>query len=151
MVDYVRPCKTKKISDDFADHKARGSGLPGIDYVCPIGETVWASAEGVVIKTSNRANQPNGKHVVIEHPDKAKSYYLHLSEISVKVGQHVTRNEHIGKSGNTSAGNSTGAHLHFTLINSKGKATDPAPVLKASLERINAAKAVTITPPENSE
>lgn len=47
-----------------------------------------------------------------------KMFYCHLSKVSVKVGQTITRADIIGISGTT--GHSTGIHLHFGIkINGK--------------------------------
>lgn len=122
---FIRPCSTSAISDNFAAHKARGSGLPGTDFKCPTGEQVWAAAAGVV----TRANfmPANGNNVRISHPDGTTTYYLHLSRIDVAVGQHVEQHQVIGLSGST--GHSTGPHLHFSVANSAGVLIDPESVI----------------------
>jgi hypothetical protein len=53
---------------------------------------------------------PYGNLVVILHGDNTSSYYKHLSEVHVTVGQPVARAEVIGLSGTT--GYSTGPHAH---------------------------------------
>ncbi|WP_459953957.1 M23 family metallopeptidase [Paenibacillus pini] len=56
----------------------------------------------------------NMGNVVAIKDDKGYLHvYAHLSAVSVKVGQHVTRGEKIGNQGNT--GKSTGAHLHYEI------------------------------------
>ena len=139
MTDYVRPCKPKKISDNFAAHVARGSkkAWHGIDYVCPEGTQIWAAAEGTVVTADSVDDSSRGKNITIKHPDGKQTAYFHLSHVDVKVGDKVTRNQPIAKSGNTGA--STGAHLHFVILDKKGKPVDPEPILAESLARIAAA------------
>lgn len=134
-VDYVRPVKTTKTSDNFADHVKRGSTMPGLDYVVPVGTTVVASGRGVVMAVSNFPYQSRGKHIIIRHADGKQTHYFHLSKLFVKKGERVKSGERIALSGNTSSGNSTGAHLHFSFSRN-GKFIDPAKVLKG--ERVEA-------------
>jgi murein DD-endopeptidase MepM/ murein hydrolase activator NlpD len=58
--------------------------------------------------------------------------YAHLSKALVKIGDKVTKGQHIAESGNT--GNSSGPHLHFEVRNnirwSAGTDVDPKEVLK---------------------
>jgi hypothetical protein len=124
---YIRPCKTSKINDDFAAHVRRGSGLPGIDFNCPTGETIWASEDGIVTRAERSA--ANGINVRIHHADGRNSYYLHLSRLDVTNGQRVSQGQRVGLSGST--GNSTGPHLHFSITNKAGQLVDPAPLLKS--------------------
>jgi len=74
-LDYIRPCKTREVRDDFDDHVKRGSKLPGLDYACATGDKVWATARGIVVAASNNPNSGAGKHVVIKHRDGSKTYY----------------------------------------------------------------------------
>lgn len=122
---FIRPCATSSISDNFAAHKARGSGLPGTDFRCPVGEQVWAADAGVV----TRANfmPANGNNIRIHHADGSTTYYLHLSRIDVRVGDTVAQHQGIGLSGNT--GHSTGPHLHFSVANPAGVLIDPETVI----------------------
>ncbi len=55
-----------------------------------------------------------GNYVVVNHGNGVLSYYAHLSNISVSVGQSVRQGQVIGNAGNT--GYSFGAHLHFGLM-----------------------------------
>lgn len=123
---YIRPCRTSRVSDDFAAHVRRRSGLPGIDFTCATGERVWAAEAGVVTRAERSA--ANGINVRIRHKDGRTSYYLHLSRLDVTNGQHVDQGQTVGLSGNT--GNSTGPHLHFSITNPAGTLVDPAPLLK---------------------
>lgn len=151
-VDFVRPCKTHLIRDDFEAHKARGSVLPGVDYACDTGEAIMATAKGVVIGCSNDPNQVRGKNVTIRHAGGYESHYLHLSVVSVRNGQRVGIKDIIGKSGNTGT-TSTGAHLHFA-IKHNGVCIDPAKLLrkeKAEARKAKAAKVVVEVPAPTHE
>lgn len=128
---HIRPCRTSAISDNFAAHKARGSGLPGTDFKCPVGEAVWASEGGVVTRAGSTP-LPNGKNIRISHPDGTTSYYLHLSRLDVAVGQSVAQGQVIGLSGNT--GRSTGPHLHFSISNAAGVLVDPEGLISGSTQ-----------------
>ncbi|MEC0092516.1 M23 family metallopeptidase [Paenibacillus macquariensis] len=56
----------------------------------------------------------NMGNVVAIKDDKGYLHvYAHLSEIAVKVGQRVVRDQVVGNQGNT--GKSTGAHLHYEI------------------------------------
>lgn len=55
-----------------------------------------------------------GNYVVVNHGDGVLTYYAHLSNITVSVGQSVKQGQVIGQAGNT--GYSFGAHLHFGLM-----------------------------------
>ena len=55
-----------------------------------------------------------GNYVEIEHQGGYRTRYVHLSEISVKPGQAVSRGDRIGASG--ISGNSFAPHLHYEVI-----------------------------------
>ncbi|HEX4954207.1 MAG TPA: M23 family metallopeptidase [Thermoanaerobaculia bacterium] len=56
-----------------------------------------------------------GNHVIVEHPGKEFSYYVHLQpgSVAVKPGDRLGRGQLLGKVGHS--GNSTEPHLHFHL------------------------------------
>ncbi|MCF7812356.1 S-layer homology domain-containing protein [Candidatus Gracilibacteria bacterium] len=95
----------------------------GVDIKAPIGTPVRAVANGEVYKTGNQTTG-FGKHIVIAHvgiPDPENpnqkttllSAYAHLSSISVREGQKVTKGQVIGKVGDS--GMATAPHLHFQI------------------------------------
>jgi hypothetical protein len=49
-----------------------------------------------------------------------------MSDVRTHIGEHIHAGEIIGLSGNT--GNSTGAHLHFSLRKPDGSLIDPTPL-----------------------
>ncbi len=55
-----------------------------------------------------------GNYVVVNHGNGVVTYYAHLSNITVSVGQSVKQGQVIGQAGNT--GYSFGAHLHFGVM-----------------------------------
>ena len=63
-----------------------------------------------------------GRLVAVRHTSGYESLYLHLSSIAVRVGQHVSQGELLGKVG--SSGLSTGPHLDYRL-RKDGKYVDP--------------------------
>lgn len=67
-----------------------------------------------------------GNYVVIDHGGGVKTLYAHASYLGVSTGQHVTQGQAIARVGST--GNSTGPHLHFSVI-INGTFVDPAPYL----------------------
>ena len=65
--------------------------------------------------------------------------YGHMSKTLVKTGQRVTAGEPVGLVGCT--GRTTGAHLHFGLLDASGKAVDPLPYLHSADEVLRPAPA----------
>jgi murein DD-endopeptidase MepM/ murein hydrolase activator NlpD len=55
-----------------------------------------------------------GNCVVVDHGLGLQSLYAHLSSIGVKVGDTVTQDQELGRSGST--GLAGGDHLHFTML-----------------------------------
>lgn len=102
-----------------ADHK-------GIDLNPGGGYPIQAVADGVVV-TSISSNAGLGVHVIIEHVidgQAIRSLYAHMQfgSSSLKVGDTVARGQQVGNVGNT--GSSTGAHLHFGILQN-GVEIDP--------------------------
>lgn len=117
-----------------------------VDIRIPQGTVVQAAADGVVQRADHpdwryAAKVGNGKcpylfldygnpttcrhadynYVIINHGGGIASEYLHLSQVSVAVGQTVKRGDPIGRSGGTpnTAGaglQTTGPHLHFAVF-----------------------------------
>lgn len=115
--NFYRPTSSGRISSEYGWRTLYGKpNLHGaIDISTPIGTTVYSVAPGRVAKTI-RSNSGGGNQIIIHHQINGRyytSYYCHLSVIGVSVGDIVTKDSIIGKSGNT--GNSTGPHLHLGL------------------------------------
>ncbi|MGS0679798.1 peptidoglycan DD-metalloendopeptidase family protein [Shewanella sp. 125m-7] len=116
--------KNYRISSRFNPHRhhpvtGRNSPHNGTDFAIPIGTKIVAPGDGIVSLVTN--HRFAGKYVVIEHGNKYRTRYLHLSKFLVHKGQRVSRGQVIGLSGNT--GRVTGPHLHYEFhIN--GRAVD---------------------------
>lgn len=81
----------------------------GIDFATPENTQILATDNGTITLAGPG---PYGQTVVIKH-SWGNSYYGHLAQTSVSVGDVVTTGQIIGLSGNT--GVSTGPHLHFGI------------------------------------
>lgn len=100
----------------------------GIDLAGPVGTPVYAAADGVV-KEAGPTNSGYGAWVLLQHSDGTVTRYGHINSWSVQVGQRVFAGDEIASIGNR--GNSTGPHLHFSVLLGGTNATDPVPWLAA--------------------
>ena len=78
------------------------------------GANACAAKGGTVIKAKLGYNGGYGNYVQIDHGDGLNTLYAHLQSLDVSVGQQVSTGTVVGKIGST--GNSTGPHLHFSVI-----------------------------------
>lgn len=100
----------------------------GADLRAAMGEPVHAPAGGKVVLTENLFYQ--GNTVILDHGYGLYSYYCHLSEYSVKVGDVVRPGAALGKVGAT--GRVTGPHLHWA-VKSGGARVDPFSLIALDL------------------
>ncbi|WP_168354957.1 peptidoglycan DD-metalloendopeptidase family protein [Clostridium sartagoforme] len=84
----------------------------GIDIAGDTGDDVIAAMDGEVIY-SEYNDGGYGNLIIVKHEDDMETYYGHLNESYVKVGDKIKKGDIIGAVGNT--GFSTGPHLHFEL------------------------------------
>lgn len=115
MITYRQPFKgdypiTQRYGELIPDVTYKDRPHTGIDYACPVGTGILASADGNV-KYSGYEKTGYGNWIVIEHEKGKCTLYAHLSERNVFENQKVRQGDVIGLSGST--GNSTGPHLHF--------------------------------------
>jgi murein DD-endopeptidase MepM/ murein hydrolase activator NlpD len=104
-----------------------GRAHNGTDFAAPKGTPVYATADGTVVFAG--ISTGFGKLVRIQHAFGIQTYYAHNSKLRVKVGQKVSRGDHISDMGNT--GRSTGNHLHYE-IRVGGKPVNPMTYIKAA-------------------
>jgi murein DD-endopeptidase MepM/ murein hydrolase activator NlpD len=108
----------------------------GTDYARPLGTPVLAMADGVVAWVDT--DGPGyGRYIRIWHPIlNLHTFYAHLDEQLVAVGNRVLAGRQIGTVGNT--GNSTGPHLHFEIRLGDGdQAYEMSPYADMQRGRIN--------------
>jgi len=96
----------------------------GIDLASARGNRVLAAEAGTVILSSWHGGY--GQTVIIDHGNGLHTLYAHNSRNIVRVGDRVTRGQHIAYIGST--GVSTGPHLHFE-VRVNGRPTNPRPFL----------------------
>ncbi len=112
-------------SDPFLGRPAMHTGL---DFRAAMGDPVRATANGKVVSSGWAGGY--GRMVEIDHGNGLATRYGHLSEINVRVGDHIKIGQVIGAVGST--GRSTGPHLHYeTRID--GDPVDPQKFLRAGI------------------
>jgi murein DD-endopeptidase MepM/ murein hydrolase activator NlpD len=87
-------------------------GHRAIDIGAPTGSAVVAS-DGGYVSFVGWTDIGYGYLIILDHANGYSSYYAHLSQMYVMVGQQVERGQVIGAVGST--GNSTGPHLHLEI------------------------------------
>jgi murein DD-endopeptidase MepM/ murein hydrolase activator NlpD len=99
---------------------------PGIDFHANVGDPIYATAAGKVVKAGWEGGY--GNMVEIDHGEGLATRYGHMSEIDVTVGQKIRIGQIIGRVGTT--GRSTGPHLHYE-VRVNGEAVNPEKFLAA--------------------
>lgn len=100
-------------SDPFTKVRKRHWGM---DFSAPKGTPIYATGNGKVIRSDNRASG-FGKHVRIDHGFGYTTIYAHMTEYNVRRGQTVKRGDIIGFVGST--GRSQAPHLHYEVWKDK--------------------------------
>ena len=131
-VPFGHPVKTAvRYTSGFGgrnDPLGRGHRMhEGQDMAGAHGSPIYATADGVI--THAGWENGYGRLVTIRHDFGIETRYGHLSQINVKVGERVSRDDHIGDMGNT--GRSTGTHLHYE-VRLSGTAVNPMTYIKAA-------------------
>ena len=98
----------------------RGRAHQGLDIGLKTGDPIYATFDGKV--RVSKAAGDYGNLVVIRHNNGLETYYAHLSQRDVQVGDWVVAGQQIGLGGST--GRSTGPHLHYE-VRYKGQSFDP--------------------------
>ena len=99
----------------------------GVDFAAPKGTRILATAEGVVTAAGREGGY--GQTIRIRHALGFETVYAHNNKIHVKVGQKVSRGDHIGDMGAT--GRVTGVHLHYE-VHQNGKPVNPMIFVEAA-------------------
>lgn len=99
----------------------------GVDIGAPLGTSIVAANEGVVVLASYSSSY--GNYVMVDHGGGVVTLYAHGSKICVELGQEVKKGDEIMLVGST--GWSTGPHLHFE-VRINGETLDPLPYITSN-------------------
>lgn len=102
----------------------RGRPHQGMDIGLKTGDPVYAVFDGKVRFSKAAGNY--GNLIVIRHNNGLETYYAHLSQRDVEVGDWVVAGQQIGLGGST--GRSSGPHLHFE-VRYRGQSFDPERII----------------------
>lgn len=110
------PCpSSSRITSYFGDRESPTEGAStnhkGIDIGASSGSPVLAAASGEVVIATYSTSA--GNYIMLSHGGGVYTVYMHMSSMSVSVGDQVTGGAQIGAVGST--GYSTGPHLHFGI------------------------------------
>lgn len=107
-----------KLSSGFGQ---RSSGShSGIDITDELGSPIYAASAGTVSRAE--AYFGYGNLVILDHDNGLQTYYAHVDQMLVKVGDQVERGDQIATLGLT--GRTSGPHVHFE-VRVDGTAVDP--------------------------
>ncbi len=98
----------------------------GVDIYATMATTVIAEFSGTVYKTGY--SYTSGNYIYLDHGYGVRTFYCHLSKVSVSKGDNIRQGMPIALSGNTGS-RTTGPHLHFGIY-IDGSAVDPKVVLE---------------------
>ena len=124
---------TKRCTSDYKTRNPKRPKHNGMDLISnsSLNNYIVAIDFGTVIAT--RYDSSAGYYVKVRHENKYVSVYYHMlkDSIPVKKGTKVNKGDRLGTMGST--GQATGPHLHFGLMNDKGKWIDPLPLLEGRI------------------
>ncbi len=84
----------------------------GMDFTAPVGTEIYATGNGIIEKIEFDG-RGYGNNILINHGYGYETLYGHMSKMSVRPGQKISRGDLIGYVGNS--GSSTGPHLHYEV------------------------------------
>jgi murein DD-endopeptidase MepM/ murein hydrolase activator NlpD len=129
VVGVTRPSLRSSFGEPRSGHRRHR----GIDIFARRGTPVVAAAEGVVVRIGT-TDRLGGNTVWVAGRPSTLYYYAHLDGFApgLRVGDHVSPGDVLGRVGTTGNARGTPPHLHFGIYPlSRGfAAVDPAPVLK---------------------
>jgi murein DD-endopeptidase MepM/ murein hydrolase activator NlpD len=131
--------KEGKILLDYGWKITTNQGFPyinkGINIEIAKGEPVRASNAGKVIFADEIPE--DGKLVVVDHGMGIKTWYGHLDQFDVKVGDGVTKGQQLGSSGTTGMWTSMQTNLYFA-VSVKNIFVNPVSVIQNGIPGIDA-------------
>lgn len=119
VVAQVAPQTGFKFKEPYPGWLNNGGGLhDGLDFPTPVGTPVLAVADGEVINLGPNERNKN-PFVTILHPDGISTFYMHIDNIKVAIGDKVKQGQIIavtaltGTAGNNTTRITTYPHLHL--------------------------------------
>lgn len=116
----------------FGHYRTLGDGtkyqMEGVDYRVTEGESIPAVASGTVVYAGY--SQYLGKYIVIDHGAGIKTYYAHLSALSLSDGDTVAVGESVGCAGKTGFTSTSGVYLMCTV---NGVIVSPYKILEGGI------------------
>ena len=112
-------------------YQHKGNMSYGVDLDIPVGAPITAAAAGEVMAITWEIGLPRDLNlgdaliVYVDHGRGWFTRYIHLSALTVRVGDRVEMGQIIGYSGDTGA---SGAHLHFELRNGRSLSSPSVPI-----------------------
>ncbi|MBK8407495.1 MAG: M23 family metallopeptidase [Sandaracinaceae bacterium] len=137
----VAPVEGGRVASGFGYRRARlrrrRQFHAGLDFNAERGAAVLAARRGIVLNVASDAERLHGflgygNAVVVYHPESDDfSFYAHLEEVLVEVGQGLAAGQKLGRVGNSNNGKFRGMypHLHFEVRQRgrDGRAPFPGP------------------------
>lgn len=116
-----------KLGSNYGGGKQQRPGHKGVDIQCNYRDAVYSIGSGTVTYVGG-VRQDNGNNpgifVIVRHSDGTEAQYFHLDQYVVRVGDHVSAGQLLGRADST--GHSTGNHLHIMVKDhSGGTPVDP--------------------------
>ncbi len=100
----------------------------GVDFPVKSGTPIYAPANGIIISARDTSPNPCGGFIQINHGNLITKF-CHLSKWNVSNGEQVKKGQIIGYTGgginDPHKGRSSGAHLHYEILDNKGVALNP--------------------------
>ncbi len=117
---FGKPLSHARVTGGWGDSRPANVGYYhyALDMAAPAGTPIFAVQDGEVVLADHAGSATAGKYVVVKSGGVA-SRYLHMSQVLVNRGQHVTRGQKIGLVGST--GLSSAPHLHLDMFLSAEK------------------------------
>ncbi len=124
---WVLPTSNYHLTAGFGEVSGLWSSFhTGLDFAAPTGTPIVTVANGTVTYVGYDGSY--GNKVVVALDDGTVTWYCHMTEFTVSVGDRVLQGQELGTVGST--GNTTGPHLHFEVHPDGGDPVDPEPFLE---------------------
>lgn len=125
-------CNHSPWYDPSPDCPGRQGIHHGIDIDMPVGTPIRSAVEGTVLVRPSTIGRAYGEYGLVVRSNGRDIVLGHMSELSVRDGQHVSPGDQLGRSGMSAVESMDGPHLHFEVRPAgqtyKG-AVDPSDVL----------------------